>query len=53
LSIYGNPDNHSLGDWSSTPWCASCGQGGIVYGIIYPAGKKYKETTCLGTLETS
>lgn len=51
LSFYTNPDNDFRGDWSSTPWCASKGQGGSRYEIITPTGVKYNETW-LGTRDT-
>ena len=51
LSAYTNPDNDPNGDWSTTPWCASRGQGGSNYTIITPTGKVYNETW-LGTEET-
>ena len=51
LSNYTNPDNDPKGDWSSTPWCASRGQGGCRYTITTPTGKEYTETW-LGTEET-
>jgi adenine-specific DNA-methyltransferase len=51
LASYSNPDNDSRGDWSSTPWCASKGQGGSKYEIKTPSGKIYEETW-LGTKDT-
>ena len=51
LAAYTNPDNDPNGDWSTTPWCASRGQGGSQYKIITPTGKVYNETW-LGTKET-
>ncbi len=51
LASYSNPDNDKRGDWSSTPWCASKGQGGSEYEIKTPTGRIYKETW-LGTKET-
>ncbi len=41
LSAYTNPDSDVRGDWSSTPWMASRGQGGSTYSIITPTGMKY------------
>lgn len=51
LAAYSNPDNDLRGDWSSTPWCASKGQGGTKYKITTPTGNVYEETW-LGTEET-
>ncbi|WP_040682583.1 site-specific DNA-methyltransferase [Methanobrevibacter boviskoreani] len=51
LSTYTNPDNDPKGEWSTTPWCASRGQGGSKYEIVTPTGKSYNETW-LGTKET-
>ncbi len=51
IDNYSNPDEDSRGRWSTTPWCASRGQGGTKYKIITPSGKKYNETW-LGTKET-
>jgi len=43
LENYSNPDNDLRGDWSSTPWCASKGQGGSRYIITTPSGVVYNE----------
>lgn len=51
LSSYTNPDNDPKGEWSSTPWCASRGQGGSRYVITTPTGVSYDEVW-LGTKET-
>lgn len=51
LSAYTNPDNDPNGPWSSTPWCASKGQGGSLYEITTPTGIQYKEVW-LGTRDT-
>ena len=51
LNSYTNPDNDPLGAWSTTPWCASKGQGGSRYTITTPTGKVFDETW-LGTRET-
>lgn len=48
---YSNPDNDPRGSWSTTPWCASRGQGGTKYEIITPTKIKYNETW-LGMKET-
>ena len=34
LSSYTNPDNDPNGPWTTTPWCASKGQGGTKYKIV-------------------
>lgn len=51
LSSYTNPDNDPNGPWSTTPWCASKGQGGSKYEIVTPTGEVYNEVW-LGTKET-
>ncbi len=51
LKAYTNPDNDPKGPWSSTPWCASKGQGGSRYKITTPTGVVYDETW-LGNEET-
>ena len=51
LSNYTNPDNDPNGSWSTTPWCASKGQGGSKYEIVTPTGNAYNEVW-LGTKET-
>lgn len=51
LSDYSNSDNDPKGDWSSTPWCASKGQGGSRYIITTPTGRVYDEIW-LGTKKT-
>lgn len=51
LASYTNPDNDPQGPWSTTPWCASKGQGGSQYTITTPTGKIYNEVW-LGTKET-
>ena len=51
LDAYTNPDNDPKGPWSSTPWCASRGQGGSKYKIVTPTGVEYEEVW-LGTKET-
>ena len=51
LDAYTNPDNDPKGPWSSTPWCASRGQGGSRYTIKTPTGIEYDEVW-LGTKET-
>lgn len=51
LANYSNPDNDPKGDWSTTPWCASKGQGGSRYTITTPTGRVYDEIW-LGTKET-
>ena len=51
LSAYTNPDSDFRGDWSSTPWMASRGQGGSTYSIITPTGMKYTGVW-LGTEDT-
>ena len=51
LSAYTNPDNDSRGDWSTTPWFASRGQGGSDYEITTPTGVRY-DGTWLGTKDT-
>jgi len=51
ISDYSNPDNDRRGAWSTTPWCASRGQGGTRYEIKTPTGIMYNETW-LGTKET-
>jgi adenine-specific DNA-methyltransferase len=51
VEAYSNPDNDSRGAWSTTPWCASRGQGGTKYEIVTPTNIKYNETW-LGTKET-
>lgn len=51
LRSYSNPDNDPRGDWSTTPWCASKGQGGCTYSIVTPMGEEYTEVW-LGTEET-
>ena len=51
LKAYTNPDNDPRGAWSTTPWCASKGQGGSKYKIITPTGVEYDEVW-LGTKET-
>jgi len=51
IQAYSNPDNDPRGAWSTTPWCASRGQGGTKYEIITPTKKRYNETW-LGMRET-
>lgn len=51
LAAYTNPDNDSRGDWSSTPWFASRGQGGSEYEITTPTGVSYSGVW-LGTRDT-
>lgn len=51
LASYTNPDNDTRGDWSTTPWCASKGQGGSRYEITTPMGEIYDEVW-LGTRDT-
>ena len=51
LSSYTNPDNDPNGPWTTTPWCASKGQGGTKYKIVTPKGIEYDEVW-LGTKET-
>ena len=51
LKNYTNPDNDPKGPWSTTPWCASKGQGGSRYKITTPNGIVYDEVW-LGTEET-
>ena len=51
LADYSNPDNDPRGEWSSTPWKASLGQGGSNYSLITPAGVVY-EGPWLGKEET-
>ena len=51
LLNYSNPDNDPRGEWSTTPWCASKGQGGSKYAIRTPTGEIYNEVW-LGTFET-
>lgn len=51
LQNYKNPDNDPSGEWTSTPWCASKGQGGSKYEIITPTGKVYNDIW-LGTQDT-
>lgn len=51
LKAYTNPDNDVRGEWSTTPWCASKGQGGSRYTIQTPCGEIYDEIW-LGTQET-
>lgn len=51
LASYTNPDNDPKGPWTTTPWCASKGQGGSQYAITTPTGKVYNEVW-LGTKET-
>ena len=51
LSSYTNPDNDPRGEWSTTPWCASKGQGGTKYKIVTPKGVVYDEVW-LGTEDT-
>ena len=51
LKAYTNPDNDPRGEWSTTPWCASRGQGGSRYSITTPCGEIYDEIW-LGTYET-
>lgn len=51
LDAYTNPDNDPKGAWSTTPWCASKGQGGSRYTITTPTGEVYDEVW-LGTQDT-
>lgn len=51
LATYTNSDNDPKGPWSTTPWCASKGQGGSRYIIKTPTGKIYDEVW-LGTKDT-
>lgn len=51
LQNYTNPDNDPKGKWTSTPWCASKGQGGSKYEITTPTGKIYDDIW-LGTKDT-
>ncbi len=51
IQAYSNSDNDPRGPWSTTPWCASRGQGGTRYEIITPTKIKYSETW-LGMKET-
>jgi adenine-specific DNA-methyltransferase len=51
LDSYANPDDDIMGEWTSTPWCASKGQGGTKYTIITPTGISYDEVW-LGKKET-
>jgi adenine-specific DNA-methyltransferase len=51
IQAYSNPDDDPRGAWSTTPWCASRGQGGTKYEIITPTKIKYNETW-LGTKDT-
>ena len=50
-NAYSNIDNDPKGEWSTTPWAASKGQGGSTYTIKTPTGICYEETW-LGTEET-